>query len=98
MTSCIFGVGNNNDRHNAGTVSSVPSILKKTNQSVITFRFANVENLSIEGFNHQNVLADIVFEPVEDSIRVKMEGTFGANIAFRCSTVTVQDVVRLKLF
>ena len=30
MTSCIFGVGNNNDRHNAGTVSSVPSILSRT--------------------------------------------------------------------
>ena len=67
---------------------------KKIDQCVITFRFANIENLSIEGFNHQNVLADIVFEPVEDGIRVNMEGTFGANIAFQCSIVTVEGVVR----
>src|SRR5258708_32154935 len=35
---------------------------KQIDHCIVTFRFADLEDLSIEGFNHQNVLSCIVFE------------------------------------
>ena len=65
---------------------------KRTDHCQITFRFASINDLSIQGFNHQNVLSGIIFELIDDGIRVNMEGTFGAQITFRCSKLTVEHV------
>src|SRR5689334_4858170 len=43
---------------------------KRRKYSVITFRFAGVEDLVIEGFNIQNVLSAIIFEPSDKGLRV----------------------------
>ena len=67
---------------------------RTTDHSVITFRFVGIEELSIEGFNHQNVLSAILFEQVNGRVRVNMDGIFGATVQFQCAAAFVEDVSR----
>jgi len=69
---------------------------KMSDRSVVLFRFLNFEELSIEGFNIQNVLSAIVFERIDQGVRVNMDGIFGASITFRCATVIVDEVERCE--
>jgi hypothetical protein len=43
-------------------------------------------------FNHQNVLAGTYFDEEREGIKVTLDGIFGADLAFRCSGVTVDEV------
>jgi hypothetical protein len=42
--------------------------------------------------NHQNVLAGIYFDERKDGIEVTFDGIFDADLKFRCSGATVEDV------
>lgn len=67
---------------------------KKENQCLITIRFTEVEDLCVEDFNHQNVIAGIVLEQ-EEKMRVKIEGIFGMSAEFRCAGIVIEEAVRL---
>ncbi len=65
---------------------------KRTDFSIVTFRFDRPDELNIEGFNHQNVLAQIVFEFIDGIVHVTMFGIYGVHADFHCSTVSVEAV------
>jgi hypothetical protein len=67
---------------------------RRTDFCIVALRFTKIADLHIDGFNHQNVLADIVFENSNGGVLVNMEGIFGATITFRCSKVSVDEVLR----
>jgi hypothetical protein len=67
-----------------------------------TFRFHDIDNLILEGFNHQNAITGITvttqprgkFSSGEDLppyLVVKFEPAFGITTSFRCSRIEVID-------
>ncbi len=65
---------------------------KTSDHSIVTFRFEEPEDLVIEDFNHQNVLAGMYFKLIDSVVHVELEGIFGVNASFRCQKVTVEAV------
>ena len=63
-----------------------------TNQNVAIIEFQNIENLNLEGFNHQNVIEALNMEEKGKSIQVEFESIFGVQCGFSCSKVTVLGV------
>jgi hypothetical protein len=68
------------------------------NHTPITVRFSGVEELKLEGFNHQNVIFGLVIQPKEDSdsasakFHIEFDPSFGIDAMFDCSTIEVVDV------
>ena len=67
---------------------------KKINNCLVTLRFDNIEDLKLEGFNHQNVLWELdIKEAQKDSlIQVTMETSYGCWGEFLCKEVIVVEV------
>lgn len=63
-----------------------------TNKNVAVIEFQNIENLSLEGFNHQNVIEELHLKSKENLIHVEFESIFGVQCSFSCSKVTVLGV------
>lgn len=79
MTSKVMSSGNFELRH----------------KSVVTLRFEGVEGLELDSFNHQNVLASLLLEPLPGElprVSVTFEPTYGLAAAFTCSRVEVVQV------
>lgn len=56
----------------------------------ILFKCKSIKNLSIDGFNHQNVISKITFKQEADGyLKVLVESSFGAQIQCSCKTVSV---------
>ena len=68
----------------------------RSRYSIITFLFERPNDLIIEDFNHQNVLAGIVFREVGAMVEVKLEGLFGINATLVCSRVCVERIEMLS--
>jgi len=65
---------------------------KIQNLSLITFRFAGIEDLRLEGFNGQNAIFGLNFERDGVKIRVSLEPAHGLGGEFLCETVEVVQV------
>jgi len=65
---------------------------RRADYSIVTFRFDRPDELSIDGFNHQNVLSCIDLKLVDGIVHVVIDGIFGIHAAFRCSRVSVDAV------
>jgi Immunity protein 50 len=67
------------------------------NQTLVTLRFSSVEELKLEGFNHQNVIFGLTIQPRGDSksgspkFRVEFDPSFGVDAIFDCSAIEVVD-------
>lgn len=65
--------------------------------TLVTLRFHGVDELAMEGFNHQNVLFDLLIEPHEHcdgssaDFMVEFNPSFGMSASFKCSGVEVLD-------
>jgi hypothetical protein len=62
--------------------------------TLTTLRFFNVSELSLGGFNHQNVLLDmeiseIAEPPLERCFSVSMPAAYGCEASFRCERIRV---------
>jgi hypothetical protein len=66
-------------------------VYRRLKRCVITFRFTDVENLALDDFNHQNVIAEMVMHRGE-KVKVEIQGIFGMSAQFQCSDVIVDDV------
>jgi len=64
---------------------------KRIHECIVTFRFHSVEDVSLEGFNHQNVVAGISFER-RARVDVLIEPLHGIAGSFSCSSAEVVDV------
>ena len=67
------------------------------NHTLVTFRFSGVEELKLEGFNHQNVIFGLTIQPKESSdggsakFHVEFDPSFGVDAMFDCSAIEVVD-------
>jgi Immunity protein 50 len=65
------------------------------NHTLVTLRFAGIDQLELEGFNQQNVLADLVLRDI--SLRqlavlkweVEFDSSFGVGARFLCERISV---------
>jgi hypothetical protein len=70
---------------------------KLTNHCDIEFNFESVEDVALNGFNHQNVISEIYFSQKVDSngvskIHVEFEPCYGVELEFKCGKVMVTSV------
>jgi len=71
------------------------------NHTFVTFRFSGVEELKLEGFNHQNVIFGLTIQPKESSdagsskFRVDFDPSFGVDAIFDCSAIEVVDATAM---
>jgi hypothetical protein len=74
-------------------------VLKK--QTLVKFRFSGVEELKLEGFNHQNVIFGLTIQPKESSdagsskFHVEFDPSFGVDAIFDCSAIEVVDAIAM---
>lgn len=78
--------------------------IRYRNHAVVTLRFGSVVNISLTGFNHQNAIWDLTFEPAEPrskdvtwtgpAYRVHFQPSFGVGLSFVCSSIEVEAVDR----
>jgi hypothetical protein len=68
------------------------------NRSLVTFQFVEIDELSLEGFNHQNVLSALSINNISDQqseslkFEVHFGGIFGVDVRFRCRDVKIAAV------
>lgn len=74
------------------------------NHTLVVFRFRDVQDLNLSGFNHQNVIDDITFDveprgsyengdPLPPYIVVEFVQIFGLAVTFKCFGVEVESAV-----
>jgi hypothetical protein len=78
--------------------------VKWRNHTIVTFRFATVVDISLNGFNQQNAIEDLTFETeppqnrditwVGPAYRVNFRASFGVGISFVCRSVDLDTVER----
>lgn len=62
--------------------------------NVLTIEFYDVENVSIDGFNHQNVIDDLILKDMGDLFSVEMKTIYGVNATFCCKEIAVLKMTR----
>lgn len=65
----------------------------KTKDNVITIEFYGIESVAIDGFNHQNVINDLILKDRGDLISVEFQTIFGVNATFSCEKIAVLKMV-----
>jgi hypothetical protein len=69
------------------------------NYTLVTLRFSGVEELKLQGFNHQNVIFGLTIQPKESSeagsskFHVEFDPSFGVDAIFDCSAIEVVDAI-----
>ncbi|MEW6027308.1 MAG: Imm50 family immunity protein [Planctomycetota bacterium] len=69
---------------------------KLTKHCVITIKFNEVSDLSLEEFNHQNVLASLSFNEEKDSIRTALWPCYGCHGFIVSRNVEVVNINPIK--
>jgi hypothetical protein len=66
---------------------------------VVTMRFAGIEDLELDGFNHQNALMGLnisgTFSDTKAGLEVSFENAFGLDATFSCRSIEVVNVESL---
>lgn len=71
------------------------------NSTIVVFRFGRILLESLSGFNHQNVLWDLVIDEINSEekenegccYQVSMPSSYGCEAVFKCQTITVVSAV-----
>ncbi|MET0027611.1 MAG: Imm50 family immunity protein [Candidatus Thiodiazotropha sp.] len=75
---------------NVGT-SQYETVRIKDN--VISFEFYGVDNVNLEGFNHQNVIDELHIKEDNTGFSVEFESIFGVQTSFQCEDIVVLGMV-----
>jgi hypothetical protein len=65
------------------------------NHTEVTFRFLDVAECSLEGFNHQNVLASLEITEIDPSehegrqLRIELPSLYGLDATFECKVASI---------
>jgi hypothetical protein len=68
------------------------------NHTLVTFQFVEIDELSLDGFNHQNVLSALSINNISDQqseslkFEVHFGGIFGVDVRFRCRDAIIAAV------
>ena len=65
---------------------------KKINECVVAIEFEDINELRVEDFNEQNVLAEIFFATTSVGFEVLLAGLYGIHASFKCKNVRVLSV------
>lgn len=79
-------------KHEPRNVGTPAYELILTHSCIINFEFSGISELVIEGFNHQNVIDDLVFSPEGSAAKVEFVSIFGVGCAFYCIAASVVGV------
>ena len=66
--------------------------------TLASLSFVDLEELRLEGFNHQNVIFGLTIEPIEtpnptnSRFHVEFDPSFGVDAVFNCSSIEVVNV------
>jgi len=64
-------------------------------QYFVSLRFRDVNEIELAGFNRQNVLNELkVEERVGGEVAVRLDGTYGVSMSFRCKETLVATLER----
>ncbi len=74
---------------NEGT-SALDYVLDKNN--IITIEFVGLSESSVNGFNFQNVIDELVLTKADNGINANFVSIHGADVCFVCGTVSVVGV------
>ena len=63
--------------------------------SLVTLAFSDVEELRLDGFNHQNALSGLLIEECEPNgrLRVTLDNAYGVDAVLVCKELSVESVV-----
>lgn len=64
-----------------------------THDVVVVMSFGGVSDVSLEGFNHQNVIDELAISSNATGTEVVFDSIFGVHCFFRCQSITVQQVM-----
>jgi hypothetical protein len=64
---------------------------------IVTLRFHDIEDLALSGFNHQNVMQEIVVTAEGDRWKIHAAGLFGAEFSLTCAKAEVASVAPTAL-
>lgn len=70
--------------------------MAETHNGVILFRFRGVADVTLGGFNYQNVIDDISMTEEGKTISVVFESIFGVECSFNCVAVSVESVINKR--
>lgn len=54
--------------------------------------FANVSNVVLEGFNHQNVILSVEIKLIDGIMSVEFLTSFGVEFSFKCKKIIVKSI------
>ncbi len=72
------------------------------NHTLVTFRFSGVEELKLEGFNHQNVIFGLTihprgeFGPGSSKFHVDFDPSFGVDAIFDCPAIEILAAIPMS--
>lgn len=66
---------------------------KRVNECEVTMQFVNIDGLHIDGFNEQNVLAEILITTNSAGFEVLLAGLYGLHASFKCDRIRVTQVI-----
>ena len=68
------------------------------NHTLVTFRFLEIDGLTLDGFNSQNVLNGLTIKDISDQqlewikFEVSFDGIYGVDARFKCRAVEIASV------
>jgi|SRR5579872_1684379 len=69
---------------------------RRIHESIVKIRFEGIDEVSLDGFNHQNVIAALAIEPRDKRLHVTIEPLNGLGGDFYCESAEILDVRRGK--
>jgi hypothetical protein len=84
-------------RYTPENVGTAQFEMEKTHDALISLRFRRIAELSLSGFNHQNVIDELVLLEEGARVQVTFESIFGVECEFSCAQVGVVAVVNRML-
>ena len=69
---------------------------KHANQSLVTLRFAGINDVSLEGFNEQNVISGLFLTKDDDALKVVVSPLYGLSTEFSCARADVERIEGLN--
>jgi hypothetical protein len=71
-------------------------VSKVLQQYVVTLRFEQIRGFKLEEFNHQNVIQELVVDPLEGGLKVRFASHFGAEMEFTCARAEVLAIATIN--
>ncbi len=59
---------------------------------IVQLKFRDIEDLELEGFNHQNVIAEMIQSFDKDRLTIRFAGLFGLDCSFSCKEGEVVSI------